>query len=163
MGEEPRLRGRVGVAREAVPTFAARRSLLSAPLPDRFLSVSQTPAASAIRAFRHRGLTRALAAVWLLVHGLIVGAVPVLDARLESGATVVAHWEDDSRSTCPPTHDTSACRVCQLLGNGEHDVVARVAIAPAVGVASESPGRQDVRRDGARLLGARSTRGPPIV
>ena len=125
--------------------------------------MSQTPAASATRAFRHRGLTRALAAAWLLVHGLIVAAVPVLDARLDAGAKVVAHWEDDSRSTCPTTHDTSACRLCQLLRNGEHDVVARVAIAPAVSVASTSPGRQDVRRDGVLLRGARSTRGPPIV
>ena len=125
--------------------------------------MSQTPAASATRAFRHRGLTRALAAAWLLVHGLIVAAVPVFDARLEAGAKVVAHWEDDSRSTCPTMHDTSACRVCQLLGNGVHDVVVRVAIAPAVSVASASPGRQDVRRDGVRLLGAGPTRGPPIV
>lgn len=139
---------------------SCHRALISA----RFPSVSPSPSALTVsRAFRHRGVTRTLVGAWLLAHALFVAAIPVLDARLESGATVVAHWEDGRQSTCPPPHDTSACRLCQLIGSGASDRAPRAEIASAVSLAADRPGRQDERPAGALLLGATSSRAPPIV
>jgi hypothetical protein len=108
---------------------------------------------------------RIAASVLLLLHGLLVGLLPLADARAEATGTVVsasAHVEGPDRGSCPRIHDEATCQLCPLLrlagqasGRVALPTAARVVPAPAVA------------REAHALLGHRPSsdqaRAPPVA
>ena len=60
-------------------------------------------------------LARLFAGLWMVVHLLIVAAVPIADAHMGHTDEVVAHWEDAEQSDCPASHPVGDCQLCQVL------------------------------------------------
>lgn len=111
---------------------------------------------------RRRGLARALAGVWVLLHLLLVAGAPVLDAAVGHADRVVAHWEDADGSDCPASHGADQCQLCQSL------VKAR-ALASGDAPPAIPESAQQQRSERARLatpalafLDGHSSRAPPL-
>lgn len=102
-------------------------------------------------------LSRLASVLVLLLQVLVVGALPVADARAESQGTTasaVAHVESPDGGSCPRVHD-ELCQLCPLLrlagqpsGRVSLPLVARTVPLPTVarearlvGAASSSPDR----------------------
>lgn len=56
-----------------------------------------------------------LAAVFMLLHAVAVGIVPLADARLEKAADLGVHIESGDRPACPQ-HDHLQCQLCRVAG-----------------------------------------------
>lgn len=120
----------------------------------------QTPALSP--AFRRGPLARLLAGLWVVVHLLVVAAVPVADAFAGHADEIVAHWEDAEQSDCPAEHAAGDCQLCQLLVTGRA-LPASSATPSLVGAeASRIPVGHDRAALAASLLAGHSSRAPPL-
>ncbi|MCE9602607.1 MAG: hypothetical protein K8S21_10420 [Gemmatimonadetes bacterium] len=105
---------------------------------------------------------RALMGAWLAVQVLVVAAVPIADAQADHTERIVAHWDDAQERNCPPLHDPSACRLCQVV-SATFGGPAGPALAPVrlVAVAAPLPDERGISALAAALRASPRPRGPP--
>lgn len=70
-----------------------------------------------------------------LLHFLVVGLGPLVDARLEASENkAVAHVEAEQAAPCAPGHDHFFCQVCRAVsqvGVSPSGLARAIAVAPA--------------------------------
>jgi hypothetical protein len=98
----------------------------------------------------------------MVVHLLVVAAIPVADAFAGHTDEIVAHWEDAERSDCPAEHPAGDCQICQLLVSGR--ALPAPSATPAFEGARETrlPNGHDRIVAAATFLAGHSSRAPPL-
>lgn len=126
------------------------------------MTTHRTPPGIVRLALGRGAISRVVTGLWMALYLLVVGVVPVIDAR-DGHGDVVAHWEDANDTSCPPQHDASACQLCQLIG-GSGAPAADPQHFPPCQARERSPVPGARTRGPAALAAAGpSTRAPPTV
>jgi hypothetical protein len=126
------------------------------------MTTHRTPLGPIRLAFGRGVLSRVVTGLWLATYLLVVGAVPVVDAR-DGHGVVVSHWEDANDTSCPPQHDASACQLCQLIGGSGAPAAGAAHIPPHQSDESGPPAGSRPRGPATSTAAGPSPRAPPAV
>jgi hypothetical protein len=112
---------------------------------------------------RRGPLARVLAGAWLLLHLALVAGAPVIDAGIGHADQVVAHWETEGGTNCPPSHGAEDCQICHLVGAGRAVAASgQPTLAPAESGA-DLPANWQAATGSLAFLDGHAPRGPPAV
>jgi hypothetical protein len=114
-------------------------------------------------AFRRGPFARLLAGVWMVVHLLIVAAVPVADAHMGHTDEIVAHWEDAEQSDCPASHPAGDCQLCQVLVSARALPAQSATPVLLAAEGSRLPAGYERVALAASFLAGHSSRAPPLL
>lgn len=106
---------------------------------------------------------RVLAGLWMSLFLLVAAGAPVVDGLFGHTDKVVAHWEAEGGSQCPPVHSTDDCQLCQNVVGAR--ALLSAAIALNVPAAERAPREATEARAASQLvlLEAHAPRGPPLA
>lgn len=106
---------------------------------------------------------RLLGGLWMSLFLLVAAGAPVVDGLVGHTDEVVAHWEAEGGSQCPPVHTTDDCQICQTVLAARAVVSSSVVLAGAV--ANGAPREATDVRSAPQLalLEPHAPRGPPLA
>lgn len=122
------------------------------------------PRPRSVRSAPRRSLaSRLLAGAWFLVHLALVAGAPVIDAGIGHADQVVAHWESEGGTKCPPSHGAEDCQICHLVGAGRAVAASGQPTLVLAASATEPPAQWRAAKPSLAFLEGHAPRGPPAV
>jgi hypothetical protein len=105
-------------------------------------------------------VVRVFAVAWLVLYAAFSVAIPLLDARMEHSANVVAHWEDAGATNCPVAHAPD-CVACHVFSGSRSSAPKRPALVLARGEQERIAPVTPIGVHSATSRSVPSTRAPP--